>query len=161
MVEMLELIKMNEQQYKEFIEYTLSEYAAERIKSADWLPEYAERKAREDLRRILPEGFLTPDAYFYILAESNGQDARDIGCIWFNVQQRGGAKEAFLYDIFIREADQGKGYGTQAMLLLEQEARELRVSRIGLHVFGHNVRATRLYYKMGYEAKSITMYKEL
>jgi ribosomal protein S18 acetylase RimI-like enzyme len=35
------------------------------------------------------------------------------------------------------------------------------VDRIGLHVFGHNERASSLYRKMGYEVTDLTMYKEI
>jgi len=47
------------------------------------------------------------------------------------------------------------------MEALEQKALSLGVDRIGLHVFGHNVRASSLYRKMGYEVTDLTMYKEL
>lgn len=158
---MIELHAMNESEYEEFMSFTLKEYAHEKIIAGAWLPEQAESRALEDMHRILPEGYLTEDAFFYNLVDSSIEDKQVVGYIWFNIYMRNGVREAFLYDIHIADEYQGKGYGTQTMELLEREARKLQAERIGLHVFGHNERAKRLYMKMGYESKSITMYKEL
>ncbi|MEK5059573.1 hypothetical protein BK126_20920 [Paenibacillus sp. FSL H7-0326] len=152
---------MNKLQFEDFMSFTLKQYAQEKITAGTWLPEHAESRALEDMHRILPEGYLTQDAYFYNLIDSSVGDGQVIGFIWFNIYLRNGVREAFLYDIHIAEEYQGKGYGTRTMELLEKEARKLQAERIGLHVFGHNARAMSLYTKMGYEAKSITMYKEL
>ncbi|MCM3128349.1 MULTISPECIES: GNAT family N-acetyltransferase [unclassified Paenibacillus] len=158
---MIELNAMNELEYEKFMSFTLKEYAHEKIIAGTWLPENAESRAFEDMHRILPDGYLTPDAYFYNLIDSSAGVGQVVGFIWFNIYLRNGVREAFLYDIHIAEEYQGKGYGTQTMELLEREARKFHAERIGLHVFGHNDRAKRLYMKMGYDTKSITMYKEL
>ena len=47
------------------------------------------------------------------------------------------------------------------MRSLEDEVRRLGDSSIGLHVFGHNAPARRLYEKLGYSETHINMVKRL
>lgn len=44
----------------------------------------------------------------------------------------------------------GKGYGHQSLILLEMEAKKLGIRKLYLRVFLDNLRAIRLYEKMGY-----------
>lgn len=157
----LELIEMDKEQYEDFMAFTLVSYVKEKIKAGTWLPEHAKDRALEDMSRILPEGYFTKNAYFYRVVDMALPVPAVIGFIWFNIHWRNKLKELFLYDITILDEYQGQGYGTKTMKLLEEEARRLEVNQIGLHVFGHNERALHLYQKMGYAAKSITLYKEL
>ncbi|MNI89430.1 putative N-acetyltransferase YycN [compost metagenome] len=84
-----------------------------------------------------------------------------VGYIWFNVTEGRRGREAFIYDIYIFEPYQGRGYGKQAMQALDEKARSMDVCKIGLHVFGQNQRAYQLYSKMGYGVTDITMSKDL
>ena len=60
-----------------------------------------------------------------------------------------------------REAQRGKGYGKQLMLLIEEKARELGLKSLGLHVFAYNDVALKLYETVGYEVSSLNMRKNL
>ena len=158
---MLELIAMDKEQYEDFMAFTLVSYVKEKIKAGTWMPEHAEKRALEDMSKILPEGYLTKNAYFYRIIDRALPTPAVIGFIWFNIHRRNNVNELFLYDITILDDYQGQGYGTKTMLLLEEEAKKQEAQRIGLHVFGHNERALHLYQKMGYDSKSVTMYKEM
>jgi ribosomal protein S18 acetylase RimI-like enzyme len=70
-------------------------------------------------------------------------------------------KNGFIYDIAIDESQRGKGYGRQAMQLIEEKARELGLRQMGLHVFAKNKVALNLYESLGYETKSLNMIKDL
>ena len=59
------------------------------------------------------------------------------------------------------EKFRGKGYGKQAMLLIEEQASELGLKSLGLHVFAVNTVARNLYESVGYEASSLNMTKKL
>ena len=48
-----------------------------------------------------------------------------------------------------------------AMTEVENFAKSLSAETIGLHVFGHNNRAIKLYEKLGYKATNISMSKQL
>ena len=158
---MLELIAMDKEQYEDFMAFTLVGYVKEKIRAGTWMPEHAEKRALEDMSKILPEGYCTKNAYFYRVIDMALQTPAVIGFIWFNMYRRNNANELFLYDITILDDYQGQGYGTKTMHLLEEEAKKKGAHRIGLHVFGHNERALHLYQKMGYDSKSVTMYKEM
>jgi ribosomal protein S18 acetylase RimI-like enzyme len=73
----------------------------------------------------------------------------------------GAVKDGFIFDITIDEDQRGKGFGKKAMLLIEEKARELRIHKIGLHVFAWNQVARSLYEGLGYETKSLNMIKDL
>ena len=70
-------------------------------------------------------------------------------------------KDGFILELYVEEDQRGRGYGKQAMLLIEEKARELGLKSIGLHVFGSNQIARNLYEAVGYEIKSVNMSKVL
>ncbi|MDN4603672.1 GNAT family N-acetyltransferase [Paenibacillus sp. F6_3S_P_1C] len=154
----MKLIPMNQEEYANFSIRSIKDFAEEKVEAGTWAAEEAQGLAEVSYDKYLPEGLNTPGAYLYNLVhEVDG----NVGYIWFNVTDNRRGKDAFLLDIVVEEAYRGKGYGTETMEALEREALSLSVDRIGLHVFGHNVRASSLYRKMGYEVTDLTMYKEI
>ena len=81
--------------------------------------------------------------------------------IWLRANVDRPIRSGFIFDIFIEEKFRGKGYGKQAMLLIEEKARELKLKSIGLHVFASNRAARNLYESLGYQVSSLNMTKEL
>jgi len=59
------------------------------------------------------------------------------------------------------EQRRGVGFGTAPLLALEDWCRANGISSIGLHVFGHNQGAWRLYKRMGYVETNVQMEKQL
>ncbi|WP_326968911.1 GNAT family N-acetyltransferase [Arthrobacter sp. CG_A4] len=83
-----------------------------------------------------------------------------VGYIWIGPQS--GQREAWwVFDVEIQPALRSKGFGRQAMILGEAEARRLGATSIGLNVFGYNANARKLYESLGYEATAIQMRKDL
>ncbi|WP_338588727.1 GNAT family N-acetyltransferase [Paenibacillus sp. Y5S-9] len=154
----MKLSPMNQEDYASFRIRSIKDFAQEKVEAGTWAEEEAQQLAEESYERYLPEGLNTPGAYLYNLVHSVDGN---VGYIWFNITDNRRGKDAFLLDIVVEEAHRGKGYGTETMQALEQTALSLGVDRIGLHVFGHNVRASSLYRKMGYEVTDLTMYKEI
>lgn len=81
--------------------------------------------------------------------------------VWFATGEKAAPDSAFLYNFEIYERYRRQGYGMQALQALEEKVRELGVSKILLHVFGHNLAARNLYEKMGYEITGIHMAKNV
>ncbi|MFS0872252.1 GNAT family N-acetyltransferase [Paenibacillus xylanilyticus] len=154
----MQLVPMNDQEFESFRLRSIKDFAEEKVEAGAWAAEEAQDLAEASYDRFLPEGLNTSGAYIYNLVHPVDGN---VGYIWFNITDNRRGKEAFLLDIVVEEAHRGKGYGTETMNALEQASRSLGVNRIGLHVFGHNVRASSLYRKMGYEVTDLTMYKEL
>lgn len=153
------LVPMDESAFQSFLKQSTADYAEEKVQAGAWDADTALAQAQESMNRYLPQGLNTEGAYFYsVVEDASGTQA---GYLWVNVTEKRGVREAFIYDIYIFEPFQGRGYGKQTLLLLDEEARKLKVAKIGLHVFGHNERAFGLYKKMGFQVTDITMSKTL
>ncbi|MDQ0192243.1 GNAT family N-acetyltransferase [Paenibacillus wynnii] len=156
---MIKLVHMDESTYQFFLSQSIRDYAEDKVKAGAWDEKNALKQSEEEMTRFLPKGLHTEGAYLYSIVEAvSGTQA---GYIWFNVTEGRSGLEAFIYDFYVFEPFQGKGYGKQALLALDEEARAMNVTKIGLHVFGQNNRAYELYKKMGYITTDITMSKEL
>lgn len=152
----LKLIPMTESEYDSWSVKSRENYCKENIVSG-MSKEEAQKKTDEDFNRLLPLGLKTPEHYIYAI--NNKKEW--IGILWFGIKGPADNRKAYIYDIVIEDAFKGKGFGKQAMTLLEDKVRELGFKHIGLHVFGHNKVAHNLYVKLGYEATNIVMEKKL
>ena len=101
----------------------------------------------QDFQKLLPDGVATKDNYLYdIVDETLGLK---VGMIWLARMLQGAEPIMFIYDFRIDEAQRRKGYGEQAMLTAEVQAKALGYDTIALHVFGFNHGARALYKKAG------------
>ncbi|UQZ37472.1 GNAT family N-acetyltransferase [Paenibacillus sp. PK3_47] len=150
---------MDETGFQFFWTQSVRDYAQDKVKAGAWDAGAALTLSEEAMIRFLPEGLQTEGAFLYSAVEN--ESGAQAGYLWFNVTEGPMGREAFIYDIYIFEPFQGKGYGKQALLALDDKAREMGVTKIGLHVFGQNTRAFELYQKMGYLVTDITMSKTL
>jgi ribosomal protein S18 acetylase RimI-like enzyme len=153
---MSKLTLMTQPEYDVFLEQLIPDYAAEHVRAGNWTEFEALEKANKEIEALLPQGLKTADNFFFTLYDSN--DA--IGRIWMKVKTHP-SKSGFIYEVFIEEKYRSKGYGKSLMLLLEEKARELGLQSLGLHVFGSNRVARKLYETIGYEATSMHMVKKL
>lgn len=156
---MVRLVPMTQEQYSEWLEASIREFAEERVRAGNATPEEAEDYSRRAFSRLLPQGLATPGQWLYsVESEEDGP----VGVIWLGSGQEGlPASTGFIYDLAIAPAHRRKGYATQAMLLLEGEARNLGMDALALHVFGHNHAARALYERLGYEVTNLNMRKRL
>jgi ribosomal protein S18 acetylase RimI-like enzyme len=67
----------------------------------------------------------------------------------------------WIWDIEMEPEARGRGFGQAALEALHARAREQGYRRVGLHVFGSNVVARRLYERTGYEISDLVMEKPL
>ncbi len=156
---MIKLVQMDETTFQFFLGHSTRDYAEGKMKAGAWDVVSALKQSKEEMTQFLPKGLNTEGAYLYSVVELESDT--QAGYIWFNVNEGRSGLEAFIYDIYIFEPFQGKGYGKLAILALDEEARAMNITKIGLHVFGQNNRAFELYKKMGYLVTDITMSKEL
>jgi ribosomal protein S18 acetylase RimI-like enzyme len=156
---MVALIPMTESEYQLYIEQSIQEYAWEHVRAGRWNEEEALQQAKQELQKILPQGFHSPSHYLYMIVDE--QLEKRVGVLWFALRAQAGQQRAFVYDVVVFEEFRRRGYATRAFQLLEERARELGATSIGLHVFGHNVAARQMYEKLGYVATNIQMVKKL
>ena len=157
MWKMVELIEMTSAQYDSFIDALLPEYADDHVRAGNWSEAEALSRAQAQIKELLPEGAATAGHHLFAVCEQGEQ----IGGLWFGVRERGGQPAAFIYDIQIFEEFRRRGYGAQTLAALEEEARELGLSEISLHVFGGNQAARHLYAKQGYAEVDVVMSKTI
>jgi ribosomal protein S18 acetylase RimI-like enzyme len=154
---MSRLVPMTQTEFEVFLEQEIPEYAADNVRAGYWAESESLQKARESFERLLPQGLQSKDHYLYSIYE----DDEAVGVIWMRAEMERPIKSGFIYDLRVDEKFRGKGYGKQAMLLIETKAHELGLKSIGLHVFGYNTVARNLYEGLGYETTSLNMIKQL
>jgi ribosomal protein S18 acetylase RimI-like enzyme len=156
---MIRLVPMTEADYRNYLEFAIPNYAEEQVKAGAWHPEGARQKSEAAFRALLPDGLSSTNQYLcVIVAERLGER---VGFLWYGVRDGDGGEFAALYDIVILETFRRRGYGTRALVALEEAVRVLGLDTIMLHVFGHNAGARALYQKMGYIETNVTMAKRL
>lgn len=156
---MVSLISMQENELQSYLDKTIPGYAAENVKAGYWTEEEGLQKSRDTFDRLLPDGVNTKNQLLYKIHDT--ETVQRVGIIWLNVRIDTPRPAGFIYDIEIDEVHRGKGYGKQAMLAIEEKARELGLESIALHVFSHNTVAKSLYEMIGYQVKSMNMTKSL
>jgi ribosomal protein S18 acetylase RimI-like enzyme len=150
---------MTEGEYEVYIEQSLEAYASEHMRAGRWSEEEAFEQARQELQAVLPQGLHSPDQYLTMIVDE--QLGQRVGVLWFALRTRAGESEVFVCDIVIFEEFRRHGYARQAFALLEERARQLGATSIGLHVFGHNEARRQLYEQLGFVATNILMTKKL
>lgn len=138
---------LDEAGFEAYVDRTVPTYAAEGALATGMSEEDALAKAREQFRRLLPDGVHTAGQHFKRVHDADGAE---VGLLWYASRLDDEPACLFLYDIIIDEAQRGRGLGTACMDWLEEEARRLGAAQIDLHVFTHNVRAIRLYERLGF-----------
>lgn len=151
---MVTLEPLQQTDFERFLEDEIRGYAADHVRNGNWPAEGAIERSRKEFATLLPEGVHSKDQYLWsIVDEENAK----IGMLWVQIKDR----KAFIYDFVIDETFRGKGYGKQAMTVMDEKLKSMNVETVGLHVFGDNITAQELYKKMGYQITGIHMKKEL
>lgn len=149
---------LSEDEYAAWAARTIPAFAREKVESGAWSAEEALEKSKADLDRLLPNGKDTPDHFLHAILAEGG---RPVGVLWFAIQQRGGERIAYLYNIEVDAAHRRQGHAQRALDALEAEAARLGLAGVALHVFGHNASAHALYVKHGYAATNVHMFKRV
>ena len=153
------LTPMTDVEFAIYLAKAIPEFAQDKIDAGQWSADEALELSRTGYAEQLPQGLATPDNVFFTVREAATH--ADIGMLWFAVQARDGQRIAYVYDVYIHAEHQGKGHATRAFALLDAESRQLGLTGVALHVFGHNSGAQALYRKLGYQITNINMFKPL
>jgi ribosomal protein S18 acetylase RimI-like enzyme len=155
----LDLGPLRDDEFDAWVEHGKAEYARDMIVNAGAPPDQAREKAESDWQTLLPQRVETFDQFIYAVEDESGER---VGSVWFarrETQFEGWV--AFVYAIEIDEQSRGRGFGREAMLLLEDEARARGLDRVSLNVFGGNEVARNLYRSLGYAESAVWMAKQL
>ena len=156
---MVTLISITQDDFAQFLESEIAEYAQDKVKSGNWLAEDALEKSRAEFMSLLPDGLQTRDQFiFTIFDEQTGQK---LGVLWVQVKMDGRPRRAFINDFVIEPQFRGQGFGKLALQALDKKLEEMGVESVSLHVFAHNTQAIGLYEKMGYAVTNLYMGKSI
>jgi hypothetical protein len=146
---------MNEMEFASFQEESARVYVSQLTASGNLSLEEAERRARAEGLKILPDGMATKGAVLLSIFKN----AEQIGYLWFDVRERGNIKTAFSYAFEIYPY--GKGCGYSAMIKAREYLRAIGVQKVSLHAFSKNERVVELYKAVGFRVDSYNMSVEL
>ena len=152
---MTSLTAMSEAAFGRFLERIVPEYASEKVAAGNWPLEGSLERSKAEFGKDLPDGLRTPNNFLYTIV----QDDLDVGVVWLAGSEN--QSRGFIYELYVDEANRGRGIAYAAMRLLEGEALRHGFTSLGLHVFGHNRVAQRLYEKLGFAITNINMVKTL
>lgn len=156
---MVELVPMTVDEFEMYLQYSIQEYAQDRVKGGLWNENEALQEAEQQYQQLLPQNLETPEHYLSMIVDE--KQKKNVGVLWFGLHEQASEQQAFVYDVVIFEEFRRRGYARQAMQLLEERAADLGADSISLHVLGHNQAARELYEKLDYTVTNINMRKKL
>lgn len=149
------LVPVEEKDFAALLEAVIAPYSAERA-TADRIPRReAEEEARRQIAQLLPKGQATPGHAFFWIDTGDGP----CGHVWYRIDAARG--EAFVCHIAVKPERRRQGLASEALRLVESDAKAQGCRRIALNVFAPNAAAMALYAKRGYTAVSQHMNKPL
>ncbi len=148
---------MSREIYDAWVEQTTEEYAAGHVAAGNWPAECSLERAQEEFRTLLPDGLQTKDQELWSIRDADG---RHSGILWVG-PRRNVPGALFIWDIEVEAEARGRGIGQAALEVLHTWARDHGYDRVGLHVFGANDVARRLYLRLGYLETDVAMEKRL
>jgi ribosomal protein S18 acetylase RimI-like enzyme len=109
-----------------------------------------------------PLWFVTADGE-EALGDGLRQQSINIGCLWLGmaIDQITGIRHPNIFLIYVEPSYRRQGIGRELMQQAEVWAKLEGYSQISLQVFTTNQPAIDLYDSLGYEARSISMFREL
>ncbi len=152
-------VPFTEADFQAWLVQAIPAFALTNVEDGRWSLAESIVKSQEAHAALLPQGLATPGQFFVHLHDA-GSGAR-VGMLWWAEAPKGGSLEAYVYSLEIDESARRRGHARAALAELERVACEHGVQQLGLHVFGHNHGARRLYESMGFEPTSITLRKVL
>jgi len=155
---MTALIALSREAFSTFAAEANEGYAHDHVVAGNWSADQALAKAKAQFDQLLPQGFDTPDHWFYDVHDASGTS---VGAVWFGIVGVGEARAGYVYNIRIRPDQRRKGHGKAAPLALEELASQMRLPVLRLNVFGHNHGGEALYRSLGYKVTSASMSKRL
>jgi ribosomal protein S18 acetylase RimI-like enzyme len=125
-------------------------YARDVVQNFGVDPDRALAQSAHQIDAGLPDGVATEGQ----LLRKAVDDGEEVGFLWMSMPGTVYPGMAWLSEIEVADGLRGRGYGSQIIAAGEADLVARGVRQVGLHVFGHNVGARRLYQRLGYRIMS-------
>jgi len=155
----LRLDPADENDYQEFLNRVVPRLAELQVKRGLWNEDGALESSKAVYAGLLPQGLATPKLWLRTLVD-DGSNAR-VGEVLYKVEELGGKVDFLIEWIWVDPQHRRRGYATQALLQLENEARRVGADRTRLFVWMDNPEAAALYSSLGYTTISMGLSKTL
>ena len=148
------LMPLSSEEYREFFEQHIVEYAHEKSRAGHWKPEEALDRSREVLHDFITgeQGAWERGYRFF---KGLDETRQHVGWIWDGpipkVIQPKPENACWLYQITVKEPFRRRGYGRAMLQALENLLQREDVAELYLNVFRWNQAAISLYDSMSYE----------
>ena len=159
MSERLRMDPMTDKELTTFIEDSRQIYIDDRVTNGGEDPRDAQEIEQRQFAEYFPGG--TPAADHQLFTGRDAATGETIGILWMFERRSAAGTSAFIYDIEVRQALRGRGWGRELMSYAELWALERGAREIALNVFGGNALARGLYASLGYSERSVAMAKAL
>ena len=148
---------MRNEEFERWLPSLREGYATDIMRNGGTSETDARTKAVVDIERLFPDGQPSSDQFVFVVEV----DGESVGELWVAEREGDLGRGLWIYDVQIEEAHRGRGYGREAMLLAEEEARRRGLNRVALNVFGGNAAARGLYQSLGYVETAVLMSKHV
>jgi ribosomal protein S18 acetylase RimI-like enzyme len=152
---MITLSRVNEAEFKRYLDFMIPDHAQEITNNFNLTIEQALEESEMMMNDMFKDGLSTEGQYLYNIVDVNSNEK--VGLLWYSIISE--INQAYLYHILIDEFKRGKGFGSKTLEKLQEILKDSGVKSIGLSVFGNNEGAYRLYKKLGYSNTRISMEK--
>lgn len=113
---------------------------------------FDESKARGALSQLLNEPTW---GYAWLILDNGEVAGYMVACFGFSLEF--GGRDAFLDELYLRQAYRGRGIGTQAVQHMIQACHDLGINALHLEVMPNNQKVIALYERMGFEARGSSL----
>jgi ribosomal protein S18 acetylase RimI-like enzyme len=158
-IQMIDLHKMSETEYREYRKKEIMRYAQMNVESGKWKPSDSYRRAESALKCFLPSKL--PEGGLFFLTIVDTVTGNSVGTMCYGNPPNQPADEYYVYDIRIFDEHKRKKYGQTAFDKLEEKLRNIGIKKIILDVSVDNEAAIPFYQKMGYTITNYRMKKAL
>ncbi len=141
---------MEEEAFLAWLPHLRDDYAEDLVRDFGMSPEKAKAQAVAEI-----DGHRSAEHSVFVI-EVEGEP---VGHLWLVERRDAYEPTLVVYDIDVDEPHRGRGYGKEAMVFAEEEARRRGLTRIALHVGARNDRARNLYRSLGFEENVVSMSK--
>jgi ribosomal protein S18 acetylase RimI-like enzyme len=150
---------MRDSEYPAYLDYFIPDYAAEITANYGLSSLESLEPAKREIRDDLPHGVATTgQVMLCVINQASGPDSV-VGYLWY--QPDPATRSAFIKDFHIFPAQQGKGFGKQALNALEAELVRTGFEQIKLRVAQDNKRARHVYEITGFRVTGVNMSKTI
>lgn len=154
---MVKLVPMTEQDFSDYLETAVREYAEDRVRAGLWADDGALERSAEEHRCMLPQGLATPGHHLFVIEDA--ERGVPVGVLWLGERRDLARSALHVFDIVIDPAQRGKGHGRLALIEAEEVARRVGLAELTLRVAGDNPASLAMCAKAGFSTVDVNMRK--